>query len=86
LFSTGNFRFGLKSPPPPLPPPPPPLPASTPAEAAAQRACAAGWLALTPVALLQADAGVQSPFGVASSTFEDQLREPAGRSKALQYT
>ena len=59
--------------------PPPPLPPTMPSDrdAALLRACAAGWLMLTPVALLQSDASVHAMFGIAAATFEDQIREPA---------
>ena len=67
--------FNRRSPaPPPLPPPPPPV---APAEQAALRAAAGAWLASTPFALSSARGIVTDVFGLPTSTFEDNLREPA---------
>lgn len=40
---------------------------------------------MTPVALVKSDAVVHSIFGLASETFEDQLREPAGTFRSFFF-
>lgn len=70
----GLGRFGRGSPPPAPPPAPPPM---APAEQALLRVCAGAWVAATPFALTNARPFVQDVFGLATSTFEDNLREPA---------
>jgi hypothetical protein len=62
------------------PPPPPPAPAW---EKPLLQACAAGWVLGCPLVLTSALPLIETTFGLAQTTFEDKLRDPAGGFLAL---
>jgi hypothetical protein len=49
----------------------------TPFEDGFLRTCAAGWVALCPISIVNAKVTIHNVFGLATDTFQDNLREPA---------
>ena len=69
-----GWSLGKRSPALPTKPTPPPLNSF---ETGLLKTCGTGWLALTPMALLSSKAITTDIFGLATDTFEANLREPA---------